>query len=83
MSRTTLLCGAALMTCLAPLTAARAQAQDGAIPNLASADFGWQHGFLGLNFQPVEGKIAPTGRGPGIPISPPGQQLRCGCTTNW
>jgi hypothetical protein len=51
---------------LAVIVAAGAQAQTPAIPNLASANFGWQHG-LGVTWQPVEGKVAPTRRGPNLP----------------
>jgi hypothetical protein len=63
MSMKTLLCSALLIASLAAGANAQAQTQESAIPNLASADFGWQPGF-GFNFQPVEGKVAPTGRGP-------------------
>jgi hypothetical protein len=67
----TLLAGAALIASLAAgaYTQVSAQAQSGesAVPNLAAADFGWQHGFGGLTFQRVEGKVAPTGRGPAVP----------------
>jgi len=56
-----------MITFLAAATAAQAQTHESDIPNLASAAFGWQHGFDGLNFQPVEGKVAPTGRGPVLP----------------
>jgi hypothetical protein len=52
---------------LAAVTAAQAQTRESDIPNLASAAFGWQHGFDGLNFQRVDGKVAPTGRGPMLP----------------
>jgi hypothetical protein len=67
MSKTALRCGAVLIASLAVGAAAQAQTHESAIPNLASADFGWQHGFDGLNFQRVEGKVAPTGRGPVLP----------------
>jgi len=67
MSKTALLCSAALMACLASSAAVRAQTNESAIPNLGSAGFGWQHGFDGLNFQRIEGKIAPIGRGPALP----------------
>ena len=66
MSKTVLRCSAALIAALAAGSAAQAQTRESAIPNLASADFGWQHG-LGLIFAPVEGKAAPTGRGPVLP----------------
>lgn len=67
MSKTALRCSAVLIASLAVGAAARAQTHESAIPNLASADFGWQHGFGGLNFQRVKGKAAPTGRGPVLP----------------
>src|ERR1700688_4707107 len=47
--------------------AAGAPAHEIPIPNLASGGFDWQHGFDGLAFQRVEGKVAPTGRGPALP----------------
>jgi hypothetical protein len=62
MSKTALLCAAGLAAALAAGAAAQAET----IPNLASADFGWQHG-LGVTFQRVEGKVAPTARGPVLP----------------
>jgi hypothetical protein len=55
--------GAAMIASFAVATAALAQAERSAIPNLMSADFGWQPAS-GLNFLPVEGKVAPVGRGP-------------------
>src|SRR5262245_50642500 len=67
MSKTALRCSAVLITSLTVDAAARAQTHESAIPNLASADFGWQHGFGGLKLQRVEGKVAPTGRGPVLP----------------
>src|SRR5580704_3742650 len=67
MSKTTVPCSAVMIAFLATATAAQAQTHESDIPNLASAAFGWQHGFDGLNFQRVEGKIAPTGRGPVLP----------------
>src|SRR5262249_57973366 len=69
MSKTALPCSAVMIVLLAAATAAQAQMHESAIPNLASAAFGWQHGFDGLNFQHVEGKVAPTGRGPVLPVS--------------
>src|SRR4030095_11510099 len=39
---------------------------EAAIPNLASADFGWQPAS-GLDFLPVDGKVAPTRRGSTAP----------------
>ena len=67
MSKSALLCSATLIAALAAGTSAQAQTQEAGIPSLASAAFGWQHGFDGLNFQRVEGKVAPTGRGPVLP----------------
>ena len=67
MSKTALRCSAVLIASLAVGTVAQAQTHESAIPNLASAAFGWQHGFDGLNFQRVEGKVAPTGRSPVLP----------------
>src|ERR1700730_2476159 len=66
MSKAALLCNAVLIAFLADGATAQPQRQETAIPNLASADFGWQHG-LGFIFQPVEGKIAPTKLGPVLP----------------
>ena len=66
MSKAALLCSAVLIVFLADGATAQSQTQETAIPNLSSADFGWQHG-LGFGLQPVEGKIAPTGRGPAVP----------------
>jgi hypothetical protein len=63
MSRTVLWCGVALIASFAAGTAALGQAEGSAIPNLMSADFGWQPAS-GLYFLPVEGKIAPVGRDP-------------------
>ena len=67
MSKSALPCSAVMIAFLGAATAAQAQTHESAIPNLASAAFGWQHGFDGLNFQRVEGKVAPTGRGPVLP----------------
>jgi hypothetical protein len=67
MSNTALRRSVVLIAFLAAGAAAQAQPREIPIPNLASADFGWQHGFDGLAFQRVEGKVAPTGRGPSLP----------------
>jgi len=67
MSKTALRRSVVLIACLAAGAAAQAQTREIPIPNLASAGFGWQHGFDGLAFQRVEGKVAPTGRGPALP----------------
>jgi len=62
MTKTALLCGAVLIASFAA-AAAQSQTERSAIPNFASADFGWQP-VSGLNFLPVQGKVAPVGRGP-------------------
>jgi hypothetical protein len=67
MSKTAVPRSAVMIVFLAAATAAQAQTRESDIPNLASAAFGWQHGFDGLNFQRVDGKVAPTGRGPMLP----------------
>jgi hypothetical protein len=67
MSKTAVSCSAVMIAFLAVAAAAQAQTHESDIPNLASAAFGWQHGFDGLNFQRVEGKVAPTVRGPVLP----------------
>ena len=61
MFRTGLLCSAVLMVSLAGSAPAPAQIRDSAIPDLGSANFGWQPSG-GFGFQPVEGKIEPTAR---------------------
>jgi len=63
MPKTTLLCGALLLAGVAVAAAAPTETHESAIPNLASADFGWLPAS-GLNFLAVEGKLAPVGRGP-------------------
>ena len=54
------LCGAALV---AAGIAAGAGAPQSAIPNFASATFGWQP-ITFLDFQQIEGKVAPIGPDP-------------------
>ena len=66
MSKTALLCSAVLISSVVAGARAQAQTSENAVPKLASANFGWQHG-LGLIFQRVQGKVAPTGRGPVLP----------------
>ena len=66
MSKAALLCSAGLIVFLADGATAQPQTQGTAVPNLSSANFGWQHG-LGFTLQPVEGRIAPTKRGPDLP----------------
>jgi hypothetical protein len=63
MSKMPSLCSAVLVASLAACIAIRAEAEEIGIPNLMSFDFGWQPAG-GLNFLPVEGKVAPVGRGP-------------------
>jgi hypothetical protein len=69
MRKVTLLLSAALIASFAVSAGFSAGAEESAIPNLMSFDFGWQPSS-GLDFLPVEGKIAPIGRGgparPGI-----------------
>ena len=65
MSKAALLCSAGLIVFLAD-GAAQPQTQGTAIPNLSSANFGWQHG-LGFRLQPIEGRIAPPKAGPPVP----------------
>jgi len=62
-----LLCSAALIALVAVGIAARAGAQEGAIPQFMSTDFGWQLN-TGLDFRPIEGKVAPVARDPGTRV---------------
>jgi hypothetical protein len=55
--------GAALIASILVGFPAVGMAQERAMPNLMSADFGWQPN-TGLDFRPVEGKLAPVGRDP-------------------
>jgi hypothetical protein len=67
MVRTFLHSGVGLAALLVAGLGMGAEAQDGAIPALASASFGWQPAS-GLDFLPVEGQVAPIPRGgPAIP----------------
>jgi hypothetical protein len=61
MFKTSLLCGAALIASVG--IAAGAGTPESAIPNLTSANFGWQPVTF-LDFQPIEGKVAPIGPDP-------------------
>ena len=70
MYKTALFCGAAVAATLALGALAQGQTQNTDIPNLASADFGWQP--MGGGFQPIEGRIAPTRR---IGVSKDGERL--------
>jgi hypothetical protein len=65
MSKTALWCGVALIASLATTAAARAQSEERDIPDLMSSEFGWSPAS-GLFFLPVEGKVAPVGRGPAV-----------------
>ena len=66
MSKKALLCGSVLIASFAVAAAAQAQAQGSNIPNFSSAEFGWQPAS-GLDFLPVEGKVAPCGPQPRRP----------------
>ena len=58
-----LLCSAALIASVAVGIAAEARTPESAFPNFMSTDFGWQPN-TGLDFRPVEAKIAPVGPDP-------------------
>jgi hypothetical protein len=58
-----LLCSVAMIASVAVGIAARAGAQESAVPTFMSSDFGWQPN-TGLDFRLIEGKVAPTGRDP-------------------
>ena len=64
MCKTSLLCGAALIASVAVGFAAEVGTQGNIIPDFASANFGWQLA-TGLDFRPIEGKLAPIGAAPG------------------
>ena len=66
MFKPSLLLSAALVACFAAIPAAEAQHEESAVPDLMSAEFGWQPAS-GLDFLPVPGKVAPTKRGPAAP----------------
>jgi hypothetical protein len=63
MFKMSLLSGAALIASVAMGVVAEAGTPESAIPNFASADFGWQLA-TGLDFRPIEGKVAPIGADP-------------------
>ena len=67
MCRKALLFSGALIASLAAGAIAQGRAQESAVPNFASADFGWQTD-ANFDFEHLEGKVAGTGRAP----SPPG-----------
>jgi hypothetical protein len=56
------LCRAVLFASIAAGVGARAGAEESAIPNFTSADFGWQP--TGFDLRPIEGKVAPVGADP-------------------
>jgi len=58
-----LLCGTALIASVAVAIADGGGTSEGAIPNFGAANFGWQITTF-LDFQPVEGKVAPIGADP-------------------
>jgi len=58
-----LLCCPALIASVAVGIAAEARTPESAFPNFMSTDFGWQPN-TGLDFRPVEAKIAPVGPDP-------------------
>jgi hypothetical protein len=58
MSKTALRCSAALIAVV--FVAMRAGAQESAIPNFTSANFGWLVNS-GFDFRPIKGKAAPVG----------------------
>jgi hypothetical protein len=64
MFKTSLLSGAALIASVTAGIAAEPGTPGNAIPNFASANFGWQL-TTGLDFRPIEGKVAPIGADPG------------------
>ena len=57
------LCSAVLFASIAAGVGARAGAEESAIPNFMSANFGWQPTTF-LDFEPIEGKVAPVGADP-------------------
>ena len=69
MFKRSLLWSAALIASLAALGTMRGVAQESAIPNLGSADFGW---LLqgGIDFRPIPGKVAPISFDPAYPQAP-------------
>ncbi len=73
MLKKSLLCSAALIAALAAGSSMFAVAQDNAIPNLASAEFGW---LLqgGIDYRPIPGKVAPISFDPAYPQAPGNQR---------
>jgi hypothetical protein len=73
MFKTSLLCSAAVIASVTLAISAGAGAQQSAIPNFMSTDFGWQLAG-GIDFSPVEGKLAPVSYDPAYPPSGQGNQ---------
>jgi hypothetical protein len=73
MFKLSLLCGAALIGSVAAGIAAGADAQDTAIPNFTSVDFGWQLNG-GVDFRPVPGRLPPISFDPAYPTVGVGNQ---------
>ena len=63
MFKMTLLSSAALIIAGAACISAAAERQETSIPNFMSAEFGWLLN-TGINFQPIEGRVAPVGADP-------------------
>jgi hypothetical protein len=63
MLKISFLCGAVLFASVAAASAAEVATPQTAIPNFASAAFGWQP-LTFLDFDPVDGKVAPIGPDP-------------------
>lgn len=57
------LCSAMLFASIGAGVGARAGAEESTIPNFMSANFGWQPTTF-LDFEPIEGKVAPVGADP-------------------
>jgi hypothetical protein len=73
MFKTSLLYGATVIASVAVAVSAGAGAQQPGIPNFMSTDFGWQLEG-GIDFRPVEGKLAPVSHDPAYPPAGPGNQ---------
>jgi hypothetical protein len=73
MFKMSLLCSAALIVSVVAGIGAGAGAQDSAIPNFTSITSGWLLAG-GIDFRPVEGKLAPIAHDPAYPPSGPGNQ---------
>lgn len=73
MFKTSLLCSAAVVVSVVAGISAGAGAQDSAIPNFTSITSGWLLAG-GIDFRPVEGKLAPIAHDPAYPPTGPGNQ---------